>query len=678
MKKKPIFLTLFALFVLSVSLLLTSCGKTELEFKDKTVVADGTTQSIEIEGTIPSGYTVEYKNNSGSQAGDYYATAIVKNGNEVVETLYATLTIDNPNHQAFEDYLDQFFIEYLEGDQLSINIICENPENFGLDHYDAVWYTYHGFTQEDQKQAKAQYELLNQELNAFDYAQLSNRQKIAYTQIQSMFEYNMNYYAIDDILYQQILYVDQFGGYVADFGTYLEAYTIRNKQDVEDIISYVTSTGSAFPSYVEFVKDKAEKGYALSDFTIHEMTSYLDDVLNDGENYYLIDVLNTKISSTTVLNDTEKNDAVQRLNTAFKEDYLKGVEALRDGIQDYLGRLSTEGYWASYTNGKQLFELELKDVLGMKNLSMDQYIQELDEAIEETNKRVTSALNQLLRIGKISSYEQLEKFISEHFIFEGTPEEMLEYLKEFAKTIVPDLKTTPSITIKEMDEASAKVSNAVAYYMKSALDNDKQEFITLNPVKLGDANDVLGTLSHEGYPGHLYAYTFTKQLDLHNISKIMTSTAHGEGWATYVELALYQNIINTTKDSALKAIARYLYANQLSGFLLETRIDVGIHYQGWNIARIAYFMDNLGYSSDAAQDIYRLLIETPTSYAAYGYGKLFFYNLHEEAKEILKDQYNEVEFNEMLLSKGWTSLDVLQETYDNYMKKKCHKLGIPY
>ena len=37
-------------------------------------------------------------------------------------------------------------------------------------------------------------------------------------------------------------------------------------------------------------------------------------------------------------------------------------------------------------------------------------------------------------------------------------------------------------------------------------------------------------------------------------------------------------------------------------------------------------MDNLGYSSDAAQDIYRLLIETPTSYAAYGYGKLFFYN----------------------------------------------------
>lgn len=214
--------------------------------------------------------------------------------------------------------------------------------------------------------------------------------------------------------------------------------------------------------------------------------------------------------------------------------------------------------------------------------------------------------------------------------------------------------------------------------MKSALDNDKQEFITLNPVKLGDANDVLGTLSHEGYPGHLYAYTFTKQLDLHNISKIMTSTAHGEGWATYVELALYQNIINTTKDSALKAIARYLYANQLSGFLLETRIDVGIHYQGWNIARIAYFMDNLGYSSDAAQDIYRLLIETPTSYAAYGYGKLFFYNLHEEAKEILKDQYNEVEFNEMLLSKGWTSLDVLQETYDNYMKKKCHKLGIPY
>ena len=158
----------------------------------------------------------------------------------------------------------------------------------------------------------------------------------------------------------------------------------------------------------------------------------------------------------------------------------------------------------------------------------------------------------------------------------------------------------------------------------------------------------------------------------------MTSTAHGEGWATYVELALYEYALERASSSADKAVIRYLYANQLAGFLLETRLDVAIHYQNWNVGRIATYLGNLGYNSDAAEEIYRLLIETPASYAAYGYGKLFFVRLHNEAKSYLGENYDEKEFNAMLLSKGWTSLGKLNETYQSYMKKKCHKLGIEY
>ena len=49
--------------------------------------------------------------------------------------------------------------------------------------------------------------------------------------------------------------------------------------------------------------------------------------------------------------------------------------------------------------------------------------------------------------------------------------------------------------------------------------------------------------------------------------------AHAEGWATYVELKLYEYAKQQSKDNKFKAIMDYLYANQLSGFLLETRID---------------------------------------------------------------------------------------------------------
>ena len=50
--------------------------------------------------------------------------------------------------------------------------------------------------------------------------------------------------------------------------------------------------------------------------------------------------------------------------------------------------------------------------------------------------------------------------------------------------------------------------------------------------------------------------------------------------------------------------------------------------------------------------------------------------LHDEARSILGKYYNEVEFNQMLLSKGWTNLGELKNTYDEYMKKACHRYGI--
>ena len=89
-------------------------------------------------------------------------------------------------------------------------------------------------------------------------------------------------------------------------------------------------------------------------------------------------------------------------------------------------------------------------------------------------------------------------------------------------------------------------------------------------------------------------------------------------------------------------------------------------------------MDGLGYSSDSAKEIYNLMIEMPSQYAAYGYGKLVFNNLHQEAKSYLGYHYNEVEFNAMLLSKGWTNLGILQDTYEEYMTAKCHELGSEY
>ena len=179
----------------------------------------------------------------------------------------------------------------------------------------------------------------------------------------------------------------------------------------------------------------------------------------------------------------------------------------------------------------------------------------------------------------------------------------------------------------------------------------------------------------------LSAYCYSKELDLHPFSTIMTSTAHAEGWATYVEFQLYEYAKQIHSDIPNYDIAMdYLYGAALSNYMLEARIDLGIFYEGWEPEDINACLQRVmpGYSYNDVNALYNQFLEMPAVYHSYGYGKYVFYSYHEEAKKYLGDSYDEVEFNAMLLSKGWTDLSILEETYFDYMNTKCHELGIEF
>lgn len=657
-----------------------------VSFASEDIVYDGNEHVIKLAGEdkLPDGYTVEYSNNCGTEPGAYYAVAKVKDASgNVKETHAAVLNIYNEDNKEFKEFLDMFFVEYLEEDQLSVNIFCENPSDFGLEHYDASWYSYETSTEEEMAEYVAYINELYTELLSFSDARLSKLQEVAYRKVETFLTETLESYKVEDIEYLNLRYVDSFGGYVADFLTYIEAYSLRSELEVLDVVDFIKSTKTAFPSYLNYVKDRAENGYALSDTTIDGMCTYLNDLLKENENegnYYLVDVLAAKIDELTFLNDAQKEEYKATIATEMEDSFMAGVKALNEGLSEYKGLLEKEeeGYWAKYDNGKEMYSNSLNSLLGLKDFDFEKYIKEVENALKQSQMAYMNLVYDFVDKYGYNTFLEINEHASRYPIFDGTPDEMMEYLRKFAPTIVPELKTTPDINIKYMDDASAKASNAVAYYMKSALDNTSGENITLNGTKLGDKNDVLGTLAHEGYPGHLYAYVYSKEIGQHDLSTIMTSTAHAEGWATYVELKLYDYAMSISDDENFIEVMQYLKAEHTTGFLLETRVDVGIHYEGWTVQQVAGYLDSLGYNGEAAQGLYDQLIEMPTTYAAYGYGKLFFVKLHDEAQKILGVHYDEIEFNAMLLSRGWTSLGELQNTYNEYMMAKCHKLGLSF
>ena len=87
-------------------------------------------------------------------------------------------------------------------------------------------------------------------------------------------------------------------------------------------------------------------------------------------------------------------------------------------------------------------------------------------------------------------------------------------------------------------------------------------------------------------------------------------------------------------------------------------------------------MSQAGFDASGAENMYRKLIEIPTQYAAYGYGINYFVDLHDYAKEQLGKNYNEIEFNSVILSHGWCSLGELKKVTDEYIENTKHLFSI--
>ncbi len=578
--------------------------------------------------------------------------------------------------QSFDDYCNNFFLNYLGNNAYYWNVYTINPETFGYERpedYKASFTRYYETSPEDMEETYNAYSEEYAIFTSYNYDKLSFNQKISYDYIASFFEKEIEYYnpanGFDD--YLDLNYIDSNGGNVADFDSMIKGYHINTTYDLIDMNSYIESTSVSFDSYFDYAKDKIEKGYALSDKTIDGMTSFLDDISSQGDDYYLFSLIEDKINSSSVSTE-DKSYYLPLIEESLKNNYLPAVSSLSANLKTIKGSLAKEdeGYYAKYgSKAKQMYKYNLECALGYSNINVEDYIKELDEGIDS----YLNSIDQLvIKLGSLSTSERNNflKYLNGDLKLsnEADPNKILEYLKEFAKTIVPELKSNPEIDFSYMDDAVAKITNTVAYYTKSPIDSNLKEYITLNGRYLSDTDDLITTIAHEGYPGHLYEYVYLKELNISNIATIMTNTGHAEGWACYVEEKLYDYLASKSSSKAYKLYCEYSKYNFLLSYALYARVDAGINYEGWTISKVSNYLKENDFNSDAAQTLFDLLIEMPTGYAPYGYGSLKMHKYHSNAKNKLKSKYDEIKFNSLILSHGWSGYETLDKLVSNYLK----------
>ena len=673
-------------------------SKLGIDFKSATYVMEGndpiTLSTTDIEGVsqLDSKYEATLSQSEFTAQGKYKVSLSIKDTttDTVVEEHRAIITIDYPDNEDFTAFENDMFFESIEGDQMVANLFFVNPDEYGLEHYDAIYYTYEkdDYTEEERESDRLEVEKMRSDYNSFKDQKLSYRQLNTYMNINGLISY---YEAIienyDTWNYMGMAYVDQYGGYAADFPTSMEAYTIRRLVDLTDIISYVDSMYDALMSYMEWIEDKEELGYGYSEFTLNSYCEYLDGVAETGDEYYLIDILKDKITGAKELlnlSDEDVNGYLAELDAAFVK-FINGHKELSAAVKAYVEEAKKpggylyeptaeeiaagatpfeEGYISIYDGGKEYYEFLLRRKLGIYDMSIEDYIKEVDSA---TSKYLRSWIS-LSR--KLTPAQEAIADGEQNVIKNSDPAAHILFLKEFAKGFVPDLETNPSIDFAWMDDTVTENTTTVAYYMKSPLDSFDKEYIHLNGRALGsDKLDTMVTIAHEGYPGHLYAYVFAKESDqISNYVTLNTNTGFGEGWAKYVELAVYDYIKEIKDDEDWTIALEYATLYQLFSYLLYTRVDVGIGYEGWGVDEIANYLESKGLNDSMAEDLFHALTESPTSYAAYGYGLYYTYTLHENAKKDLGNYFDMVSFNEEFLSHGWIPLDFSREYMSEYME----------
>ena len=357
---------------------------------------------------------------------------------------------------------------------------------------------------------------------------------------------------------------------------------------------------------------------------------------------------------------------------------MKGVKSLSTGLELYKGKAknSDQSYIGSYgKKGKAYYKWQFSQLTGIEDPDIGEIYDDIYKFYSMSYIKCAAVMV------KIAEYEDTDHEIYDEFYdyYDNNsvyldleePHDILDYLKEAAKTIVPDLKSAPEIDFKYMDETAGKISNTLAYYYLSPIDDKgSREYITLNSVQIeNNEESMLTLLAHEGYPGHLYAHAYSKEQNLDLLTAALGKTAFAEGWAQYVEGAVLDYVASTTDSEAVKLYCEYDKYSSMFDYASSLISDILINYYGYTIDELVedgFVRDGL--TDEQKQNYMSVFSEHPLVYVSYGYGRYYMEYLHDTAKSELGDKYDEVKFNGMLLSEGEPTFARAEEMTEEFIK----------
>ncbi len=502
--------------------------------------------------------------------------------------------------EAFWALDEELFLDRATSDITSLDQYCVDPASFGIDE-STVPVTLGEFTEEANNEWIGECIAWREKLNAIDRSLLPDQLQFAYDTYCRYFDMEIEskdwFYNYEPL--------DEYVGLHMNMPLFFGLYSFRDEKDIENYLALMADVPRYFGQVLAFEQERANRGFFMTEQMLDVILSDLQTVADSGETSYLHGTFREAMEKLDFLTSAKRDAYIAKNDALVKTVWVDAYQQLHDGLEALRPKCRTR--IGAYEQGGDAFNYYCWKMKA--EASNNRTVEEEIAFLEQCNKTVYT----IFMASVMNCYNDL---ISGKQITTGSLAGDEAYLKKLMPKIVPPM---PSVDVTYVEiPKELQDSFSPAAYMTPALDGYRDNIILTNPKD--QDNYSMSMLAHEGFPGHMYQFTY--QYALGTIPKfqlMIENNGYAESWSTNAEWNIAQ--INEEYGTDL-AMATFL--NEYFGNILVTLVSLKVNGQGATLDEIKKYLDqwNLG---SYAESWYDLAIDMPIYFFKYtgGFCELF-------------------------------------------------------
>lgn len=544
--------------------------------------------------------------------------------------------------KAFLALDDELFVWYVTSDITTLDQYCRHPENFGIDE-STVEVTLGDFTQEANDEWVADCAAWREKLTAIDRDKLSDHLQFAYDNYLRFFDGEIeskdwfyNYEPLD-------LYVGLQSNLPLVFGL----YQFYDEKDVENYMTLLADVPRYMEQVLAFEQERANRGWFMTEGALDTILSDLDSVAKSGETSFLHGTFKDAMEKADFLTDAQKEAYIAQNDELVRTAWVEGYKLLHDGMEKL--RPKCRAAVGAYEQGGEAYSYFCWKFKHDGN--SERSIQDAMSFLEKTIARMYNEMYSNV----LTCYEKLQ---SGETITTGSLEGDEAYLKTLMPEIVPPM---PDVEVEYVEvPKELQDSFSPAAYLTPAVDGFRDNIILTNP-KDKEHYD-MSTLAHEGFPGHMYQFTYQYALGtIPKFQMVIETNGYAESWSTNSELNVAR--INKTYGADYATV---LVLNDAVTNAIIMYCSLMVNGLGSSADDVKSYLSNWGMDAYTSQ-IYDLCITMPIYYSKYVMGFTELYDLTENCKDKVGKDFDLVAFYTEYLSWGPGAFDLLRERMDAWV-----------